>query len=90
MAALGALVKKVWSVRRVLVLLCAPLALVPVLLSLPPKVPGTAGGCPKDRPGEGRGWGHRFWGAGGGHGVGMELACRGVPPPRGCAFGDAG
>ncbi|KAM4650136.1 Na(+)/dicarboxylate cotransporter 3 [Amazona ochrocephala] len=37
MAALGALVKKVWSVRRVLVLLCAPLALVPVLLSLPPK-----------------------------------------------------
>ncbi|XP_062498306.1 Na(+)/dicarboxylate cotransporter 3 isoform X2 [Pezoporus occidentalis] len=37
MAALGALVKKAWSVRRVLVLLCAPLALVPVLLSLPPK-----------------------------------------------------
>ncbi|KAM6112781.1 Na(+)/dicarboxylate cotransporter 3 [Pterocles gutturalis] len=37
MAALGALVRKAWSVRRVAVLLCAPLALVPVLLSLPPK-----------------------------------------------------
>ncbi|XP_069728226.1 Na(+)/dicarboxylate cotransporter 3 [Phaenicophaeus curvirostris] len=37
MAALGALVKKAWSVRRLVVLLCAPLALVPVLLSLPPK-----------------------------------------------------
>ncbi|XP_051488866.1 Na(+)/dicarboxylate cotransporter 3 isoform X2 [Apus apus] len=37
MAALGALVKKAWSVRRFVVLLCAPLALVPVLLSLPPK-----------------------------------------------------
>lgn len=43
MAALGALVKKVWSVRRFVVLLCAPLALVPVLLSLPPKVPGRGG-----------------------------------------------
>lgn len=41
MAALGALVKKAWSVRRFVVLLCAPLALVPVLLSLPPKVPRT-------------------------------------------------
>lgn len=39
MAALGALVKKAWSVRRFVVLLCAPLALVPILLSLPPKVP---------------------------------------------------
>uniref|UniRef100_A0A8C4TQ09 Solute carrier family 13 member 3 n=1 Tax=Falco tinnunculus TaxID=100819 RepID=A0A8C4TQ09_FALTI len=37
MAALGALVKKAWSVRRFVVLLCAPLALLPVLLSLPPK-----------------------------------------------------
>uniref|UniRef100_A0A8C5IE45 Solute carrier family 13 member 3 n=1 Tax=Junco hyemalis TaxID=40217 RepID=A0A8C5IE45_JUNHY len=37
MAALGALVKKAWSVRRFVVLLCAPLALVPILLSLPPK-----------------------------------------------------
>lgn len=39
MAALGALVKKAWSVRRAVVLLGAPLALLPVLLSLPAKVP---------------------------------------------------
>lgn len=44
MAALGALVKKLWSVRRFVVLLGAPLALVPVLLSLPPKVPAPGGG----------------------------------------------
>ncbi|XP_054837146.1 Na(+)/dicarboxylate cotransporter 3 [Eublepharis macularius] len=37
MAALGALVKKVWSIRRFLVLLCSPLVLLPVLFSLPPK-----------------------------------------------------
>nr|XP_028590928.1 solute carrier family 13 member 3 isoform X1 [Podarcis muralis] len=37
MAALGALVKKVWSIRRYLVLLCTPLVLLPVLFSLPPK-----------------------------------------------------
>ncbi|KYO42139.1 Na(+)/dicarboxylate cotransporter 3 isoform X1 [Alligator mississippiensis] len=37
MAAIGALVKKVWSLRRFLVLLCTPLVLLPVLLSLPPK-----------------------------------------------------
>lgn len=52
MAALGALVKKAWSVRRYLVLVSAPLALVPILLSLPPKVPapghrrGGVGGAP--------------------------------------------
>ncbi|CAI5778217.1 Hypothetical predicted protein [Podarcis lilfordi] len=39
MAALGALVKKVWSIRRYLVLLCTPLVLLPVLFSLPPKPP---------------------------------------------------
>lgn len=39
MAALGAVVKKAWSVRRAVVLLGAPLALLPVLLSLPAKVP---------------------------------------------------
>lgn len=44
MAVLGALVKKLWSVRRFLVLLGAPLVLVPVLLSLPPKVPAPGGG----------------------------------------------
>lgn len=38
MAALGALVKKVWSIRRFLVLLCTPLVLLPILFSLPPKV----------------------------------------------------
>uniref|UniRef100_A0A8D0GDU1 Solute carrier family 13 member 3 n=1 Tax=Sphenodon punctatus TaxID=8508 RepID=A0A8D0GDU1_SPHPU len=37
MSALGALVKKVWSIRRLLVLLCTPLVLLPVLFSLPPK-----------------------------------------------------
>ncbi|KAJ7332002.1 hypothetical protein JRQ81_014182 [Phrynocephalus forsythii] len=37
MAALGALVKKVWSIRRYLVLLGAPLVLLPILFSLPPK-----------------------------------------------------
>nr|XP_056700994.1 Na(+)/dicarboxylate cotransporter 3 [Euleptes europaea] len=37
MAALGALVKKVWSIRSFLVLLCAPLVLLPILFSLPPK-----------------------------------------------------
>lgn len=61
MAAVGALVKKAWSVRRFVVLLCAPLALVPILLSLPAKVPrsgprvGTAG------------WGHPLGGEGRGH-----------------------
>ncbi|ETE66286.1 Solute carrier family 13 member 3, partial [Ophiophagus hannah] len=37
MAALGAVVKKVWCIRRYLVLLCAPLVLLPILFSLPPK-----------------------------------------------------
>ncbi|XP_074867434.1 Na(+)/dicarboxylate cotransporter 3 isoform X4 [Carettochelys insculpta] len=37
MAAIGALVKKVWSIRRALVLLCTPLALLPIIISLPPK-----------------------------------------------------
>ncbi|XP_075757359.1 Na(+)/dicarboxylate cotransporter 3 isoform X2 [Pelodiscus sinensis] len=37
MAALGALVKKVWSIRRFLVLLCTPLVLLPIIISLPPK-----------------------------------------------------
>lgn len=38
MAALAALAKKVWSARRLLVLLLAPLALLPILFALPPKV----------------------------------------------------
>lgn len=38
MAALAALAKKVWSARRLLVLLLAPLALLPVVFALPPKV----------------------------------------------------
>lgn len=38
MAALAALAKKVWSARRLLVLLLVPLALLPVLFALPPKV----------------------------------------------------
>ncbi|XP_038187202.1 solute carrier family 13 member 3 isoform X1 [Arvicola amphibius] len=37
MAALAALAKKVWSARRLLVLLLVPLALLPVLFALPPK-----------------------------------------------------
>ncbi|XP_040837303.1 solute carrier family 13 member 3 isoform X1 [Ochotona curzoniae] len=37
LAALAALAKKVWSVRRPLVLLLAPLALLPVVFALPPK-----------------------------------------------------
>ncbi|XP_034269743.1 Na(+)/dicarboxylate cotransporter 3 [Pantherophis guttatus] len=37
MAALGAVVKKVWCIRRYLVLLCAPLVLLPILFNLPPK-----------------------------------------------------
>ncbi|XP_053106826.1 Na(+)/dicarboxylate cotransporter 3 isoform X2 [Hemicordylus capensis] len=37
MAALGALVKKLWSIRRFVVLLCTPLVLLPILFSLPPK-----------------------------------------------------
>ncbi|XP_021094743.1 solute carrier family 13 member 3 isoform X2 [Heterocephalus glaber] len=37
MAALAALTKKVWSARRLLVLLLAPLALLPVVFALPPK-----------------------------------------------------
>lgn len=50
MAAIGALVKKVWSLRRFLVLLCTPLVLLPVLLSLPPKVtPPGAATCPFPR-----------------------------------------
>lgn len=67
MAALGALVKKVWSVRRVLVLLCAPLALVPVLLSLPPKVPGHGG---VDADGEHRPWSEGTGAAAWGHPLG--------------------
>lgn len=38
MAALAAVAKKVWSVRRLLVLLLTPLVLLPVDFSLPPKV----------------------------------------------------
>lgn len=38
MAALAALAKKVWSARRLLVLLLTPLALLPVVFALPPKV----------------------------------------------------
>ncbi|XP_050773303.1 Na(+)/dicarboxylate cotransporter 3 [Gopherus flavomarginatus] len=37
MAAIGALVKKVWSIHRFLVLLCTPLVLLPIIISLPPK-----------------------------------------------------
>uniref|UniRef100_A0A8C0X8M4 Solute carrier family 13 member 3 n=1 Tax=Castor canadensis TaxID=51338 RepID=A0A8C0X8M4_CASCN len=37
MAALAALAKKVWSARRLLVLLLAPLALLPVVFAMPPK-----------------------------------------------------
>ncbi|KAM7326858.1 hypothetical protein ACRRTK_013225 [Alexandromys fortis] len=37
MAALAALAKKVWSARRLLVLVLVPLALLPVLFALPPK-----------------------------------------------------
>ncbi|XP_052580541.1 Na(+)/dicarboxylate cotransporter 3 isoform X1 [Peromyscus californicus insignis] len=37
MAALAALAKKVWSARRLLVLLLVPLALLPLLFALPPK-----------------------------------------------------
>lgn len=37
MAALAALAKKVWSARRLLVLLLVPLALLPILFALPPK-----------------------------------------------------
>uniref|UniRef100_A0A674IC77 Solute carrier family 13 member 3 n=1 Tax=Terrapene triunguis TaxID=2587831 RepID=A0A674IC77_9SAUR len=37
MAAVGALVKKVWSIRRFLVLLFTPLVLLPIIISLPPK-----------------------------------------------------
>ncbi|KAJ6665658.1 hypothetical protein lerEdw1_002028 [Lerista edwardsae] len=37
MAALGAIVKKVWSIRRFVVLLFGPLVLLPILFSLPPK-----------------------------------------------------
>ncbi|XP_055964402.1 Na(+)/dicarboxylate cotransporter 3 [Sorex fumeus] len=37
MAALAAVAKKVWSVRRLLVLFFAPLALLPVVFALPPK-----------------------------------------------------
>ncbi|XP_077908161.1 Na(+)/dicarboxylate cotransporter 3 isoform X6 [Ictidomys tridecemlineatus] len=37
MAALAALAKKVWSARRLLVLLLTPLALLPVVFALPPK-----------------------------------------------------
>lgn len=64
MAALGTLVKKAWSVRRFVVLLSAPLVLVPVLLSLPRKVP-----APGHRQGRGGAGGsvdgdHRPWSAG--------------------------
>ncbi|KAL0594877.1 LOW QUALITY PROTEIN: hypothetical protein AAY473_035065 [Plecturocebus cupreus] len=38
MAALAAAAKKVWSARRLLVLLFTPLALLPVVFALPPKV----------------------------------------------------
>ncbi|XP_040588687.1 solute carrier family 13 member 3 [Mesocricetus auratus] len=37
MAVLAALAKKVWSARRLLVLLLVPLALLPILFALPPK-----------------------------------------------------
>uniref|UniRef100_A0A667G2L0 Solute carrier family 13 member 3 n=2 Tax=Lynx canadensis TaxID=61383 RepID=A0A667G2L0_LYNCA len=37
MAALATVAKKVWSARRLLVLLLAPLALLPVVFALPPK-----------------------------------------------------
>uniref|UniRef100_A0A8C3IT34 Solute carrier family 13 member 3 n=1 Tax=Chrysemys picta bellii TaxID=8478 RepID=A0A8C3IT34_CHRPI len=37
MAAVGALAKKVWSIRRFLVLLFTPLVLLPIIISLPPK-----------------------------------------------------
>lgn len=58
MAALGAVVKKAWSVRRAVVLLGAPLALLPVLLSLPAKVPRghrAAAGAVRHRAGRGAG-----------------------------------
>lgn len=38
MAALAAVAKKVWSARRLLLLLLTPLALLPVVFALPPKV----------------------------------------------------
>lgn len=38
MAALAAVAKKLWSRRRLLVLLVTPLALLPVVFALPPKV----------------------------------------------------
>lgn len=38
MAALATVAKKVWSARRLLVLLFTPLVLLPVVFALPPKV----------------------------------------------------
>lgn len=50
MAALAAVAKKVWSARRLLVLLFAPLALLPVVFALPPKVtPPLCGAHPRPR-----------------------------------------
>lgn len=47
MAALATVAKKVWSARRLLVLLFTPLVLLPVVFALPPKVtPPLLGGPP--------------------------------------------
>lgn len=53
MAALATVAKKVWSARRLLVLLFAPLALLPVVFALPPKVTPPPPGRPPFRPPEG-------------------------------------
>ena len=47
MAALATVAKKVWSARRLLVLLLAPLALLPVVFALPPKVTPRPPGAPR-------------------------------------------
>lgn len=56
MAALATVAKKVWSARRLLVLLFTPLVLLPVVFALPPKVtPPLLGGSPHSaRPGRPR------------------------------------
>lgn len=53
MAALATVAKKVWSARRLLVLLFTPIVLLPVVFALPPKVtPPLLGGPPRSaRPG---------------------------------------
>lgn len=48
MAVLAVLAKKVWCSRRLLVLLLAPLLLLPVVFALPPKV--TPSARPPARP----------------------------------------